>query len=178
MKYFSVDYNAPTPMAAIIFSGRTRRNQSSDITTLPALKPSAKTPNYPRRCDAIMRAMCKTFDVGTEMQVVIYNLLTGGNDTDGWRIVEIRLDCGLLTLCLANELGVKILANVHGSQFQKDLVELNFEGPQDELALSLLPERVRGAVMNDFGKDIFDLRSPSQPNLRSWDLQNRNEIVW
>lgn len=178
MKCFSVDYSTPTPMATIIFNSHTRRNQKDNVAILPGLKPSVRTPNCSTRCDAILRAMCKTFDVDTEMQVIIYNLLTGGNDTDGWRIVEIRLDCGLLTLCLANELGVKILANVHGSQFQKDLVELNFEGPQDELALSLLPERVRGAVMNDFGKDIFDLRSPSQPNLRSWDLQNRNEIVW
>ncbi len=178
MKYFNVDYSTPTPMATIIFNGHTRRNQKDDVATLPGLKPSAKTPRYPSCRDATLRAMCKTFDVDTEMQVVIYNLLTGGDGTDGWRIVEVKLDCGLLTLCLAKELDTKIRASVHGSQFQKELVELNFEGLQDELALSLLPERARGAVMNDFGNDVFDLRSPSQPNLRVWNLQSRTEIVW
>lgn len=178
MKCFSVDYSTPTPMATIIFNSHTRRNQKDNVAILPGLKPSVRTPNCSTRCDAILRAMCKTFDVDTEMQVIIFNLLVGDNDAGDWRIVEVQLAEGQLTLCLADKNGTKRRAGIHGSQFQNDSIELKFEGARDELALTLLPRRIRGAYMNDLMNDVFELRSPHFTREHVWYLDSRQEVIW
>lgn len=179
MRQFRIDYRIPPyPMADFIFNNHTRRIQKDDVATLPGLKPSTKTPSNPTHSNTILRAMCKSFDVSAEMQTVIFNLLVGSNNAGDWKIAGVYLASGCLTLRLANISGERLLASIHGSQFQDDTIELRFEGMQDELILDLNPCTIRGCYMNDLMNDVFELRSPSSSTQRVWDLSFRAETVW